>query len=114
MPVLRLMTAGLGLWLLAAHFLRGGHLLLAAALAAAPAALLVRSPVSRRVVQAALAAGTLVWLSTAVRLAQVRREEGRPWARMAVILGCVASVNALGAALLEGRRGEAWFRPDKT
>ncbi|TPW17515.1 MAG: 4Fe-4S ferredoxin [Elusimicrobia bacterium] len=109
MPVLRLMAAGFGLWLLAAHFLRGGHVLLAAALAAAPAALFIRSPVSRRLVQAALVAGALVWLSTAVRLAHDRRAEGRPWARMAVILGAVASVNALGAALLEGRRSEAWF-----
>ena len=114
MPVLRLATAGLGLWLLAAHFLRGGHVILAAALAAAPAALLVRTPVSRRVVQAALAAGALVWRSTAVRLAHERRDDGRPWARMAVILGTVASVNALGAALLEGRRGGAWFRADGT
>ena len=109
MPVLRLITAALGLWLLAAHFLRGGHVLLAAALAASPVALLVRSPVSRRVVQAALAAGALVWLSTAVRLAHERREDGRPWARMAFILGSVASVTALGAGLLEGRRAEAWF-----
>lgn len=106
---MRLITAGLGLWLLAAHFLRGGHLLVAAALAAAPAALFIRSPVSRRVVQAALAAGALVWLSTAVRLAHERREDGRPWVRMAVILGSVASVTALGAGLLEGRRAEAWF-----
>lgn len=106
---MRLITAGLGLWLLAAHFLRGGHLLVAAALAASPTALFIRSPVSRRVVQAALAAGALVWLSTAVRLAHERREDGRPWVRMAVILGSVASVTALGAGLLEGRRAEAWF-----
>lgn len=109
MPVLRLTTAWLGLWLLAAHFLRGGHVLLAASLAAAPVALFIRSPVSRRVVQAALAAGALVWLSTAVRLAHDRREDGRPWARMALILCAVASVNAAGAALLEGRKAEAWF-----
>lgn len=112
MPVLRLLIAGLGLWLLAAHFLRGGHVFLAAALAAAPATLLVRSPVTRRIVQAALAAGALVWLSTAVRLAHERREDGRPWARMALILGAVASVNVCGAALLEGRRVGAWFRAD--
>lgn len=106
---LRLLPAALGLWLLAAHFLRGGHVLLAAALAAAPAALCVRSPVSRRIVQAALAAGALVWLTTAVRIAVDRREEGRPWTRMAVILAAVATVNVAGAALLQGRAADAWF-----
>ncbi|TBR24052.1 hypothetical protein EPO15_04830 [bacterium] len=109
MPFWRLLPAGLGLWLLAAHFLRGGHVLLAAALAAAPAGLLLRTPVSRRILQAALAAGALVWLTTAVRLTASRREEGRPWARMAAILAGVAAVNVAGAALLEGRSGQAWF-----
>lgn len=110
MPLARLLTAGLGLWLLAAHFLRGGHLLVAAALFAAPAALFVRSPVSRRVVQAALAAGVLVWLGAAVRIGAERRADGRPWARMAVIMACVAAVSGAGAALLEGAAGRAWFR----
>lgn len=109
MPFLRLAPAGLSLWLLAAHFLRGGHVLLAASLAAAPAALFLRSPVSRRVVQAALAAGALVWLTTVVRVRHERLQEGRPWARMAVILAAVASVSVAGAALLEGRAAEAWF-----
>lgn len=108
---LRLLPAALGLWLLAAHFLRGGHVLLAAALAAAPAALFVRSPVSRRTVQAALAAGTLVWLATAARIGAERREDGRPWARMALILGAVASVNVAGAALLQTRAAASWYDP---
>lgn len=101
MPFWRLLPAGLSLWLLAAHFLRGGHVLLAAGLAVAPAALLARSNLSRRVLQAALAAGVLVWLTAAVRLTGARRAEGRPWARMAAILSCVAGVTAAGAYLLE-------------
>lgn len=107
---MRLFVAGLGLWVLAAHFLRGGHLLVALGLTLLPAALFMRAPLSRRVVQAALAAGVLVWLTTALRIGAERRADGRPWARMAVILLGVASFNALGAGLLEGRAGRAWFR----
>lgn len=103
MTPLRLAPAILGLWLLAAHFLRGGHVLLAAALAAAPAALFSRSAAGRRAVQAALAAGALVWLATAARLTQRRLEEGRPWTRLAAILTAAAAVNVAGIALLEGR-----------
>lgn len=108
---LRLLPAALSLWLLAAHFLRGGHVLLAAALAAAPAALFIRSPATRRMVQAALAAGTLIWLTTAVRIGAERQEDGRPWARMAFILVAVASVNVAGAALLQTRAAAAWYDP---
>lgn len=110
MLFLRFLPAALGLWVLGAHFLRGGHLLLFLFLLAAPAALFVRSPVSRRVVQAALAAGVLVWLSSAARIGAARRAEGRPWARMAVILLTVAAVSGGGAALLQGRAGDDWFR----
>jgi hypothetical protein len=80
-------------------------------MAAAPAALFVRSPISRRVVQAALAAGALVWVTTAAGIARDRREEGRPWARMAAILAAVASVNVAGAALLQTKAAAAWYDP---
>ncbi len=90
--------------LLGAHLLRGWHVAAAVAVALLPALLLVLGRWPRRVVQVVLAAGVVEWIRTLLFLVDVRRGEGRPFARMAVILGAVAAVTAL-AALAAGRLG---------
>ncbi|MBI5594744.1 MAG: hypothetical protein HY928_01505 [Elusimicrobia bacterium] len=109
MPFLRLLPAILCCLVLGAHFLRGGHPLLAAGLAAFPFALALRAPWVKRAFEGVLVAAILVWLSTAARLAASRLEAGEPWVRMACILGGVAAFNGLALWLLRGERMRAFF-----
>ncbi len=90
--------------LLAAHFLRGGAILLAATSLAAAALAAVPRAWAARTVQAVLVLASAEWCRTLIRIAAERRAAGVPWLRMAVILGA-AAVFAFAAALLyETRR----------
>jgi hypothetical protein len=90
--------------LLGAHFLRDGAWLMTAVCAIL--ALLVAWPRAwvPRVLQAALALGTVEWLWTAFLIGQQRMAEGRPWIRMAIILGVVALMTAASIAAVEALR----------
>lgn len=90
--------------LLGAHFLRDRAWIMTAACAVL--ALLVAWPRSwiPRLLQAALALGTAEWLWTAFLLGQQRIAEGRPWIRMAIILGVVALLTAASIAAVEALR----------
>ena len=104
---------GLALLLLGAHFFRAGLVPVAAACAVLLALLFVRAPWSVRVLQGALALGTLEWLRTAWVFASARAAAGQPYARLLVILGSVVLVTALAAWLLHSRAARAHFRvPD--
>lgn len=80
--------------LLGAHFLREGAWVLTAACAALALAVAWRRPWVSRLLQAALVLGTIEWAWTAFILVQQRMAEGRPWERMAVILGVVTLLTA--------------------
>lgn len=92
--------ASLAMLLLAAHFLRDGHMVLVSA------CLLVNVPVwlprraARVMVQVVLILAALEWLRTLLGLAHARQAMGQPWTRMAVILGSVAAFNLLVCLLL--------------
>jgi hypothetical protein len=100
----------LALLLLGAHFFRAGLVPVAAACAVLLALLFVRTPWSARVLQGALALGTLEWLRTAWVFASARAAAGLPYTRLLVILGGVALVTALAAWLLRTRAARAHFR----
>jgi hypothetical protein len=90
---------------LAAHFYRAGNSILAGACVIAPFVLLIfRREWAVRVVQAMLLLGALEWVATLVRLIDERAREGRPWMRMAAILGAVALFSFGSMILL------LWFR----
>jgi hypothetical protein len=82
---------------LAAHFHRARQMPLVAVALALPLLLLVRERWSARVVQAGLVLGALEWVRTLAFFAGQRMEVGRPWARLAVVLGVVAALTALSA-----------------
>jgi hypothetical protein len=75
-------------------------LALAAAFAALPILLAWRRPWSVRLLQAALVLGTVEWLWTTFVLVQERLAQGRPWGRLALILGVVCLVTAASAVAL--------------
>lgn len=104
MNILLLLPALLSTILLAAHFLRAGHLLIVVFVLATIPLLTVRRPWSARLVQGVLALGALEWVRALLQLARLRAELGVPYARMVVILGVVALVTAVAALLFETRR----------
>ena len=90
--------------IMAAHFLRMGALsgvLVCLALPIVTA--LTRARWALRSLQALLVIGSVNWIVTALRIGAERRAAGEPWLRMALILGVVAALTALAAALLSRR-----------
>jgi hypothetical protein len=99
-----LTLATLSSLILAAHFLRMGVLAAAAACLALPViAAVTHARWALRCLQGMLAIGSMNWIVTALRLGAERRALGEPWLRMMLILGTVAAVTALAAALLSRR-----------
>jgi hypothetical protein len=95
--ILRTLPVALSALVLAAHFFRSRQLPLVALSVALPFLLLVRERWSARAVQAGLVLGALEWGRTLAYFAGQRMEVGRPWGRLAVILGAVAALTALSA-----------------
>ncbi len=95
--VLRALPVVLSALLLAAHFYRSRSLALVAISLAVPLLLLAKERWSARAVQASLVLGALEWVRTLAFFAGQRMEVGRPWGRLAVILGVVALLTALSA-----------------
>lgn len=98
---MRYVPAVLSSLIVAAHFLRGGHIVLLGVTLAIPLLLLTRKIWAIRTVQTALIAGGLMWLVTAVQIGEVRRAMGAPAARMFLILGAVAVFTVLSALPLQ-------------
>jgi hypothetical protein len=104
-----LAPAGLSLVVLGAHFLRAGHVVLVVLALVMLGQLFVRRPWAGRAVQVALVLGALEWVRTTLVLTGERASMGRPFGRMAVILGAVAALCALSAWLLRAERARRWF-----
>jgi hypothetical protein len=92
---------------LGAHFLREGAWVATGACGVLALLLAWRKPAVQRLIQAALLAGTFEWVWTAMTIAQQRMADGRPWARMALILGVVALVTAASILAVEALRRRA-------
>jgi hypothetical protein len=91
-------TLGLG-----AHVLRQGWFVAAVLIAASPLLLLFDGRWPARVLQALLGLGALEWVRTTLVLVGSRQAAGAPYLRLVAILGTVATLTALSAALLQAR-----------
>lgn len=90
--------------ILAAHFLRMGAMSGVLVCLALPIVVVAtRARWALRSLQVLLALGSASWIVTALRIGAQRRAAGEPWLRMALILGTVAVLSALAAALLSRR-----------
>lgn len=89
--------------LIAAHFLRSGSILLVALCLAMPLLLLSQKRWSARLLQGFLVLAGSEWVRTLWSIALERRDQDRPWIRMAVILGSVAVVTFIAAWLARPR-----------
>lgn len=91
----------LSLLVLGAHFLREANYIAVAASLGFIGVMFVKRPVAARIVQLVLVLGALEWAWTIYGLVQVRTAMGVPATRMVLILGTVAAVTALSAALFQ-------------
>ena len=110
MSFVQLAAPVLAFALLAAHFYRGEHFVLAAVSLAAALCVVVRRPWAARAIQVMLVLGALEWLRTGFELAQMRISHGEPFLRLALILGAVALFTAIAALLPQTRALRAHFR----
>ena len=94
---LRALPVVLAALLLAAHFSRGRSLALAAFSLALPLLLLVRARWAAVALRAGLVLGAAEWARTLAYYVDQRIGAGRPWGRLALILGAVAALTALAA-----------------
>ncbi len=112
MTFLALIPVILSYLLMAAHFLRGGHPLVAYLLVGAPLLLLIKKKWVMRVVQLGLLYGVYVWADTAILLVRIRAAHGMPATRLGIILGSVALFTLLGAAILQLKRIRRRYESD--
>ena len=101
MKALLLTPIVLSLVVLAAHFLRGGSIVLVVAILALVALLPLRRRWIARLVQAVLFLGAAEWARTTTLLAISRSEQGEPFLRMVVILGAVTIVTLASGLLFQ-------------
>jgi hypothetical protein len=107
--VAAIVPAVLAFLLLAAHFHRAGATLLVPVCVALAVLVCLRRTWAPRVAQAALVLGSLEWIRTLFAFAADRVALGRPWARLAVILGAVVAFTLLAAWLLQTPRARRWY-----
>lgn len=107
MRALRVAIPALALLLLAAHWIRAGGWPLAAATVLSMGLLWVRRRWAARLLQAALAAGTVEWLRTLAAGIALRHAAGQPALRLTLILLAVAALTACGVWLVRPRADDA-------
>jgi hypothetical protein len=105
-----LSPAVLSCLVLGAHFLRFGLYPITLLCALLPLVLLARRVAAVRAVQLFLVLGGALWGITARTLVRARLEDGKPWLRLALILGFVALFALGGALALETRELKARLR----
>jgi hypothetical protein len=99
MDLIRVLPIVVSMWLLAAHFFRAGLVWLAAVSVALPLLLVARHRWVARFLQTALVLGAIEWVRTLIVFASARAEAGQPWTRLAFILGTIALITLLSAAV---------------
>ena len=94
----------------AAHFLRGGGLILAVLCLATPLLFLVRRRWALLLLEGFAYAAALSWLWTASELVAMRRSFGQPWALAVAILVAVAALSVLAGVVLRKPRLRERYR----
>lgn len=113
MNAIRLFPVILSFFILAAHFYRAGHNVLVITCIVMPFLLFVKKPLSVRILQIALIAGSVEWLRSMFVFIEIRQQFGMPYARLAIILGAVAAVTALSALVFQSRPMKKLYKLDK-
>jgi len=108
----RLVAPALALLLLGASFFRAGNEIMVVMVAVLLVLLAVPRPWAARIIQVALALGTLRWVWMAWAMANVRIAADVPYLRMVLILGAVAVLTLSATAVFQSRRLRRYYRLD--
>jgi len=93
----------LAYWLLAAHFLRDGSIVMSTVIGLAPLLLFCKHKVALRLLQGGLLLAIFaVWLPSTFNIAEYRIATDRAWLRMAAIMSAVMIFNLLAAWGISG------------
>lgn len=104
MVLVWLIPVFMSLLLLAAHFLRYGNILFMALSLLVIPLLAIRKKWVVLLFRILLFLGTIEWVRTIWTLAAIRMEFGKPYLRMAIILGGVALFTVLSVFVFNSRR----------
>jgi hypothetical protein len=110
MLVLCLLPPVLAFLLLAAHFYRSEHLLVASACFLAIFLVFVRRPWAAYAIQVCLVLGSIEWLRSTVSLVLSRRMLAEPYIRLAIILVGVTLFTALSLLVFRKNNVRDHFR----
>ncbi len=109
----RIMLYVVASWLIAAHFLRTGNLLLTTLCLLTPLLFCVRRRWSVLLLQWLAYLAAIIWLGTAWQIVAVRWSLGQNWRLAAAILGTVAAVSVLAGLVLRGAALQARYPVDE-
>ena len=98
---LRLIPLIIAFFLLGAHFLRSGHIILTGVSILAPLLLLIKKRWILFLMQWLAYSGAIVWMYTTFILVQQRLMAGSPWVRMLLILSGVTVLTLYAGYLLK-------------
>ncbi|MDP7449924.1 MAG: hypothetical protein QF689_15125 [Candidatus Latescibacteria bacterium] len=107
MTMPRLLPLILSSLLIAAHFLRVGALGLAVLCLIVPLLLTIRHAWPVWVVRGFLLLASLEWLRTLSDSVAQRQSQGKPWLRLALIVGGIAAFTVASAWFVRGRTATA-------
>lgn len=112
--ILRLLPPALSLFVLGAHFFRGGAPVVTGLLLVVLALLALPRWWAARLVQVVLVLGTVEWIMTLLHLAFWRVAGGEPVARLTLILGAVAAFTLASSLVFRTERLRAFYRLGRT
>lgn len=104
MTVIFLLPVVISFLLMAAHFLRLDSVFLAAVCLIVPLSLFIRARWAVRLTQFSLVAAAFEWLRVLFHYVQIYQHMGKPWTRLACILGAVALFTVLSAMVFRAKR----------
>lgn len=106
----RILVAFPACWLVGAHFLRWGNVLLVSVYLAAPFLLMSGRKWALNLNRVLLWIGTVAWLYTGSGMVDQRFTERRPFARLALIMVAVSAATGAAAWTLGTRTAKEGFR----
>ena len=89
LTAIQLLPPLFSLVLLAAHFLRSGNIVLVIILLLSPVILIIRKPVTARIIQILLVLASVEWIRTTVLTIIYRVHIEEPWGRYLIIMGTI-------------------------
>ncbi|MCF6367087.1 MAG: hypothetical protein L3J35_12930 [Bacteroidales bacterium] len=113
MKVLSFIPVILSFIILAAHFSRAGHSILALLSLILPFLLFIKKSWVARLIQIALIIGAAEWVRVIFEYVEIRKYYGADWTRLAIILSSVAVFTLLSALIFQNKSMKRIYKLSK-